>query len=111
MLEEIKEKKYEEIEKIINNEKIEKEKIKGIVEKFIKNDLILTTHALEYILNNKIYKDEDLDNIINIAKNNRAFILTEEFIIEVLKEKGEEIEKERGEIEKIEKREEIEKEG
>jgi len=110
MLEEIKEKKYEEIEKIINNEKIEKEKIKGIVEKFIKNDLILTTHALEYILNNKIYKDEDLDNIINIAKNNRAFILTEEFIIEVLKEKGEEIEKERGEIEKIEKREEIEKE-
>ncbi|MEM4347886.1 MAG: DNA-directed DNA polymerase II small subunit [Candidatus Altiarchaeota archaeon] len=63
-----------------------------IIEKFAKNNLILTTHAFNAIIKNGI----DIDLIIERAISERQWLITQEFIEEfVIKE-----EKVKGEIEK-----------
>jgi len=78
----IKGKEYNEIYDILNTVKIDKKTAKEIVEIFIKNNLLLTTHAYEYILKNKIYEKGCIEDILKIAKDNGTNIVTEEFIIE-----------------------------
>ncbi|MDI6730573.1 MAG: DNA-directed DNA polymerase II small subunit [Candidatus Altarchaeum sp.] len=78
----IKGKEYNKISDILNKVKIDKKTAKEIVEIFIKNNLLLTTHAYEYILKNKIYEKGCVEDILKIAKDNRTNIITEEFIIE-----------------------------
>jgi len=91
----IKGKEYYEIVDILNAVKIDKKTAKEIVENFIKNNLILTTHAYEYILKNKIYEEGGIENIIKIAKYNETNIVTKEFIIEFCIKKEEKASEER----------------
>ncbi len=78
----IKGREYNEISDILNTVKIDKKAAKEIVEIFIKNNLLLTTHAYEYILKNEIYEKGCVEDILKIAKDNGTNIVTEEFIIE-----------------------------
>jgi len=78
----IKGREYNEISDILNTVKIDKKAAKEIVEIFIKNNLLLTTHAYEYILKNKIYEKGCVEDILKIAKDNETNIVTEEFIVE-----------------------------
>ncbi|CEG12119.1 putative DNA polymerase II small subunit [groundwater metagenome] len=122
----IKGREYNEISDILNTIKIDKKAAKEIVEIFIKNNLLLTTHAYEYILKNEIYEKGCVEDILKIAKDNGTNIVTEEFIIEfcikketktetekdVKKKTGEKIEEKRVEPEKtanIEEKQEEEK--
>ena len=99
----IKGRKYYEIADILNTFKIDKKTANEIVENFIRNNLILTTHAYEYILKNKLYEKGCIENIIKTATDNQTGIVTEEFIIEfcIKKEEksDEESEKLKGEAE------------
>jgi|GEM_PF-141356 len=92
----IKGREYKEIADILNAIKIDKKAAKEIVEIFIKNNLLLTTHAYEYILKNKIYERGCIEDILKIAKDNETNIVTEEFIIEFCIKKEEKAD-ERGE--------------
>lgn len=98
--------RYDEIADMLTSNKIDKKTAKEIVENFIKNDIVITTHAFEYIIKNKIYEDHEkgINSIIKSAIDNKTTIVTEEFIIEYYTKRSEG-------RKKIEEKEIIEEEG